>query len=80
MVIEGFKSYKDQTILEPFSNRINCVGERRRCLPPFNVFGPRSVLLAILSTSLVLIMAAAAVLLAQPGSAADYPLSPRSCR
>ncbi|EFN59380.1 hypothetical protein CHLNCDRAFT_13527, partial [Chlorella variabilis] len=25
VVIEGFKSYKDQTILEPFSNRINCV-------------------------------------------------------
>jgi hypothetical protein len=27
VVIEGFKSYKDQTVLEPFSNRINCVGE-----------------------------------------------------
>lgn len=25
VVIEGFKSYKDQTVLEPFSNRINCV-------------------------------------------------------
>lgn len=30
MIIEGFKSYKDQTVLEPFSNKINVVGERRR--------------------------------------------------
>lgn len=27
VVIEGFKSYKDQTIIEPFSRNINVVGE-----------------------------------------------------
>jgi chromosome segregation ATPase len=27
VIIEGFKSYKDQTVLEPFSNKINCVGK-----------------------------------------------------
>lgn len=27
MIIEGFKSYKDQTIVEPFSRDINVVGE-----------------------------------------------------
>ena len=27
VVIEGFKSYKDQTILDPFSNKVNVVGE-----------------------------------------------------
>lgn len=26
VIIEGFKSYKDQTIAEPFSNKINTVG------------------------------------------------------
>ncbi len=26
VIIEGFKSYKDQTISEPFSPRINIVG------------------------------------------------------
>lgn len=26
VVIEGFKSYKDQTIIEPFSENINVVG------------------------------------------------------
>ena len=28
MVIEGFKSYKDQTISEPFDQHINVVGEQ----------------------------------------------------
>lgn len=28
MIIEGFKSYKDQTIAEPFSEKINTVGEQ----------------------------------------------------
>jgi len=27
VIIEGFKSYKDQTIVEPFSRDINVVGE-----------------------------------------------------
>ena len=31
MVIEGFKSYKDQTIIEPFSRNINVVGEGLVC-------------------------------------------------
>lgn len=26
VIIEGFKSYKDQTITEPFSPKINCIG------------------------------------------------------
>jgi hypothetical protein len=26
VIIEGFKSYKDQTITEPFSSKINCIG------------------------------------------------------
>jgi hypothetical protein len=29
VIIEGFKSYKDQTIVEPFSRNINVVGECR---------------------------------------------------
>ena len=33
MVIEGFKSYKDQTILDPFSNKVNVVGESIATLP-----------------------------------------------
>jgi hypothetical protein len=28
VIIEGFKSYKDQTAAEPFSNKINVVGKR----------------------------------------------------
>jgi hypothetical protein len=28
VVIEGFKSYKDQVISEPFSSGINIIGER----------------------------------------------------
>jgi hypothetical protein len=32
-VIEGFKSYKDQTILDPFSNKVNVVGESIATLP-----------------------------------------------
>lgn len=27
VIIEGFKSYKDQTAAEPFSNKINVVGK-----------------------------------------------------
>ena len=27
VILEGFKSYKDQTIVEPFSENINVVGE-----------------------------------------------------
>ena len=26
VVIEGFKSYKDQTTLDPFSNKVNVIG------------------------------------------------------
>lgn len=26
VIIEGFTSYKDQTIAEPFSPKINCIG------------------------------------------------------
>ena len=34
VIIEGFKSYKDQTISEPFSPRINIVGARNNWFPP----------------------------------------------
>lgn len=37
VIIEGFKSYKDQTITEPFSPKINCIGVFRGlviCSPP----------------------------------------------
>lgn len=27
VIIEGFKTYKDQTISDPFSSKINCVGK-----------------------------------------------------
>lgn len=28
VIVEGWKSYKDQTILEPFSPKVNVIGER----------------------------------------------------
>ena len=36
VIIEGFKSYKDQTISDPFSDKINVIGaaEYPACLPP----------------------------------------------
>ena len=61
MIIEGFKSYKDQTIAEPFSEKINTVGklmtdrrpEKVIVFADFNVLQLEPTVLASLTFSTV---------------------------
>lgn len=39
VIIEGFKSYKEQVAAEPFSPKHNCVGELFSCAKAFSALG-----------------------------------------